>query len=108
MMFNYPYFGFPNYRRYYNYNPNFYKNPFNSSNTHTKNFKNLQKDSNTTASKKLDNDENNKNKEQAMFDLFGLKLYFDDILIIALLFFLYNEGVKDYGLFICLIMLLLS
>ena len=43
-----------------------------------------------------------------MFDLFGLKLYFDDVLIVSLLFFLYNEGVKDEGLFIALLLLLIT
>ena len=33
---------------------------------------------------------------------------FDDILLIAIIFFLYNEGVKDQSLFIVLILLLLS
>ena len=42
------------------------------------------------------------------FEIFGLKLYFDDILLICIIFFLYNEGVKDQGLFIALILLLLS
>ena len=42
------------------------------------------------------------------FELFGLKLYFDDILLICLIFFLYQEGVKDDELFISLILLLLS
>ena len=42
------------------------------------------------------------------FEIFGLKLYFDDILLICLLFFLYEEGVKDQELFISLILLLLS
>lgn len=42
------------------------------------------------------------------FEIFGITLYFDDILIICLLFFLYNEGVKDQLLFISLILLLLS
>ena len=42
------------------------------------------------------------------FEIFGITLHFDDILIICLLFFLYNEGVKDQLLFISLIMLLLS
>ena len=41
-------------------------------------------------------------------EIFGIKLYFDDILIIALIFFLYNEGVRDNFLFISLILLLLS
>lgn len=42
------------------------------------------------------------------FEIFGIKLYFDDILLICLLLFLYNEGVKDQLLFVSLIMLLLS
>lgn len=41
-------------------------------------------------------------------DLFGIKLYFDDVLILSLLFFLYNEEVKDEGLFLALILLLIS
>ena len=46
--------------------------------------------------------------DDAIFDLFGIKLHFDDILLICLIFFLYNEGVKDEMLFISLIFLLLS
>lgn len=42
------------------------------------------------------------------FELFGIKLFFDDILIICILFFLYKEEVKDFELFLCLIMLLIS
>ena len=45
---------------------------------------------------------------EAFFEIFGLKLYFDDILIIGLLFLLYNEKVQDEELFICLILLLLT
>ena len=41
-------------------------------------------------------------------EVFGIKLYFDDILLICLIFFLYNEGVKDQYLFISLVLLLLS
>lgn len=46
--------------------------------------------------------------EQPLFEIFGIKLYFDDILLICLIFFLYNEGVQDQYLFIALILLLLS
>ena len=59
-------------------------------------------------------DENNCNPsdsiyyDKPIFELFGVKLFFDDILIISLIFFLYNEGVKDQSLFISLILLLLS
>ena len=42
------------------------------------------------------------------FDLFGIKLYFDDVLILSLLFFLYREEVKDEGLFLALVLLLIS
>lgn len=47
------------------------------------------------------------NKEP-IFEIFGIKLYFDDLLIVALIFFLYNEGVRDNLLFISLVLLLLS
>lgn len=46
--------------------------------------------------------------DSALFEFFGIKLYFDDILLICLIFFLYNEGVKDEYLFIVLVLLLLS
>lgn len=42
------------------------------------------------------------------FEILGLKLYSDDLLLLCLIFFLYNEGVKDQFLFISLILLLLS
>ena len=48
------------------------------------------------------------NFDEQPFEIFGLKLYFDDLLLICLIFFLYNEGVKDQFLFIALILLLLS
>lgn len=43
-----------------------------------------------------------------MFNLLGLNIYFDDILIICVLFFLYNEGVNDPYLFLTLVLLLMS
>ena len=46
--------------------------------------------------------------ESCFFEVFGLKLFFDDVLLICLLFFLYEEGVKDQELFISLVLLLLS
>ena len=50
----------------------------------------------------------NKYVDDYLFDLFGLKIYNDDILLVSLIYFLYSEGVKDDGLFIVLILLLLS
>lgn len=55
--------------------------------------------------------EPNTNKSDSFehfLELFGIKLYFDDVLIICILFFLYKEEVKDFELFLCLIMLLIS
>ena len=46
--------------------------------------------------------------EEPFFEIFGLSLYFDDILLVCLIFFLYQEGVKDEGLFLALILLLLT
>ncbi len=43
-----------------------------------------------------------------IFNLLGLNIYFDDILIVCILFFLYNEHVDDPFLFITLILLLMS
>ena len=62
----------------------------------------------------LENDNNEKNNctndnktssdyNQTFFELFGIKLFNDDILIILLLLFLYKEGVRDQSLFLSLI-----
>ena len=48
------------------------------------------------------------NNEEPIIEILGISLYLDDIIILGLLFFLYQEGVKDYMLFLVLIMLLLS
>lgn len=49
-----------------------------------------------------------KTEDSPLFQIFGIDLYYDDILLVCLIFFLYQEGVKDEGLFIALILLLLS
>ncbi len=48
------------------------------------------------------------NSDEPIIEILGISLYLDDIIILGLLFFLYQEGVKDYMLFLVLIMLLLS
>lgn len=40
--------------------------------------------------------------------LLGFSISFDDLLIIVLLFILYNEKSSDKGVFFCLVLLLLS
>lgn len=47
-------------------------------------------------------------KEKPIIEILGISLYLDDLIILGLLFFLYQENVKDDMLFISLIMLLLS
>lgn len=42
------------------------------------------------------------------FEILGIKFYFDDLLIIALLFFLYKEKADDPWLFISLVLLLIT
>ena len=49
-----------------------------------------------------------KDLDSPFFNIFGINLYFDDILLISLIFFLYKEGVEDESLFVALILLLLS
>ena len=55
------------------------------------------------------NPNNDKNSDDNnCFEILGIKLSYDDILLICLIFFLYTEGVKDDFLFIVLILLLLG
>lgn len=103
--FNFPYLFRPNYR--YTYTPQYLKVPTNN------NYK-LQESLNNTPRETKSEDSNNKQdtrldeSSEYFFEVFGLKLYFDDILIMCLLYFLYTEGVQDQELFLCLILLLLS
>ena len=46
--------------------------------------------------------------ENPIFEILGIQLYLDDIIILGLLFFLYQEGVQDEMLYIALILLLIS
>lgn len=101
MNFGFPFFRFNNYPfRKYKVNQN------KMSNTHNDK---VEKD---TSIKEdfvhSDNCKHNVSDNDIFFDVFGVKLYYDDILLISLIFFLYSEGVEDNSLFIALILLLLS
>jgi len=63
---------------------------------------------NTNSNNFNEKNKSNKYNDDYLFDLFGLKIYNDDILLVSLIYFLYSEGVKDDGLFLVLILLLLS
>lgn len=133
-MFNFPFYSYyPHtiYRRYIPENKH-YMHESNSSNVQNQTHANDRRmpsprvntghttnnvNGNPTINNKLIRDnkknfnERNKIKQDSddtIFEIFGIKLHFDDILLICLIFFLYNEGVKDESLFITLILLLLS
>lgn len=138
MMYNFPFFPHFYPRPYYNYPQNStkdvnYNNTVNSNATYnSKHYNNsiYTNGNNNSYNSKLNSRENNRkknfsdkhlkekkeNKEEnkfienddTIFEIFGIKLHFDDILLICLIFFLYNEGVKDEFLFIALVLLLLS
>ncbi|MBO5004819.1 MAG: hypothetical protein J6D03_06210 [Clostridia bacterium] len=106
MAYNYPYFYSPS-RRYSNYNyryPNYYEQ------VHKSPTKEIIKQKENITHNKIDSkcEKNCEEESIECFEIFGIKLFFDDILLICLIFFLYNEGVKDQYLFISLILLLLS
>ena len=131
----YPYFGFPNFRRPYPYYSN-YNNYNNLHNSNVNTIKNVQtpcspkefskkEQGNFACSsnssnlsnlstkdsinyKKIEECDSDIDSSEECFEIFGLKLYFDDLLIVAMLFFLYQEDVKDTYLYIALILLLLS
>lgn len=111
MMFNYPYMNFPYYRRYPNYynksNSSYYRKNCNSYNEEKKenSCQINDKCNNINISQKKENSED---ETSEFIEIFGIKLFFDDILLICLIFFLYSEGIKDQYLFISLILLLLS
>lgn len=63
---------------------------------------------NQVNTEKLTENDIESNNDDNIFEIFGIKLHSDDILLICLIFFLFKEGVQDEYLFISLILLLLS
>lgn len=115
MMFHYPYWGYPfssRYSRYgyrypnYGYSPS-YQTSYHSKQNKVASTKEKEKIPSVTPPKE-DTKSSCSEEEPPIFEIFGIKLYFDDILLVCLIFFLYQEGVKDQSLFISLILLLLS
>lgn len=99
---------------YNNYRPNYNRN-FTSTNlsNYAQNISNnnLTFENNDTIENNVNKNENRSKtnpNEEVWLDILGIKLYFDDVLILSLLFFLYQEEVKDEGLFLALILLLIS
>lgn len=154
MIYNYPYFGFPNYNNYMNKNfkepppPNFNINPYSKISNDNSNCKNTQNNFRSNYMKsnykqsnycnnnynghnyaphnyiqsgkpyaqknnaKKDNIKNNNikndNQDSNVFNILGISLHFDDILLICLILFLNNEKISDNYLMLSLILLLLG
>lgn len=99
MNFNIPFFN-PSYfyNRPYCYNSNITKNEHINKTPPTERIE----------EKKYSDKNTSNSSSEYFFELFGLHLYLDDVILICLLFFLYSENVTDDGIFICLILLLLT
>ena len=106
-MFRFPYYGYPyNYYKYYNQfdNSNFSNKDYEKDNIKQEKSSITNSDliSKTTDSKR------SSNSEQAIFEIFGIKLYIDDLIILGVIYFLYQQKVHDEMLYIILFLLLFS
>lgn len=154
MIYNYPFFSFPHFRKYPNYYPtssSYIRQPIPRENILERTTVNnkasklnqsihsshnqdlyLEKSASKQTANSVSNFEEKKERssfkrkpsgfsflnnilhqedrseDENFFDLLGIKLYNDDLLLIGLIFFLYKEDVKDQYLFFALILLLLS
>ena len=99
-MFRFPYFGFPYGYPYYNYSNKYYYN------------KNIEKKEENTSIATPDEPRSTSpsstSNVQPIFEIFGIKLFLDDLIILGILFFLYKEEVKDDMLYIILFLLLFA
>ena len=133
--FRFPHFGYFNpYTRipfnYNNMNYKFnsdYKNKSNNTSSNTNIQNNINKNSSITNHNSNTANKNNllniiprnigpisinieglEDMNKPLFDFLGIKLYLDDIIIICILIFLYQQKVQDESLYLILILLLLS
>lgn len=110
-MFRFPFYGYQYNNPYYKYQHQYMNNLKNSQINKTENsITNSTKISNTINQHQNNQNSNNCNSDnnKALFEIFGIKLYMDDLIIIGLLYFLYQENVKDEMLYIVLFLLLFS
>ena len=110
-----PFFPSYSYKKYNNYYKKNYQNNTHDKNNNNNNSNNKCKDTDKQKETEINikkikpepaNDYSNINSP--LFEILGVKIYFDDILIVLILLFLYQEGIQDEYLFISLILLLLS
>ncbi len=96
-MFRFPYRGFPYGYPYYKYPNKYYYTEKKEESTSTV----IPDEPRQTSS-------SSNSCDQAIFEIFGIKLYLDDLIILGILYFLYKEDVKDDMLYIILFLLLFS
>ena len=104
-MFRFPFYGYPYSYPYYIYQmqpPPQVQAQENKSESKKDSVINSNEFNNTTSSKF------SSNPEDAIFEIFGIKLYLDDLIILGILFFLYQQNVNDQMLYIILFLLLFS
>lgn len=97
MMFYPPFYRYPYNRTYWRYQqPN--------KTLENRKVPPIQESHSSTDEKK----ETRNSSDSPFIEIFGISLYFDDILLVCLLLFLFQEGVDDQWLYIALILLLFS
>lgn len=103
-MFKFPFYSYPYNYQYYKYYDEYYK----------KNAQDLEHEKESITTPNLSEGSNtkdsrfNSSSEQAIFEIFGFKLYLDDLMILCVLFLLYQQDVRDEMLYIILFLLLIS
>ena len=100
-----------NSRNNLNYRPPTYNHSSKSNSNQISNNYNSYKNKPSSYKSNINKPKKEKAKQQEyspLFSFFGINLYFDDVLILCILFFLYNEKVNDPYLFFTLVLLLLT
>lgn len=113
MVPNYPYFVLPNYMRYFNYpksTPVFHSTIHSPkvSPTTTKFQAPAPSKKSPEFKENVSNTKKASEESTPLFSILGIKLYFDDLLILCIIFFLYSENVNDPYLFFALVLLLMN
>lgn len=108
MMFP-PFYRYPYYRNYPTYYSNYYHPISHINKIENKKDEEISKgEQEKKPSSTIETRTHDSINDKPLFEIMGIKLYFDDILLLCLIFFLYQEGTDDSFLLIALVLLLLS
>lgn len=117
MIPNYPYYGLPNYMNYFKNSSSTFNQPYihnppsYTSKPVTPNYtfsSPYSKNTNKFSNQPQISPSPNISKDSPIFNILGLNLYFDDLLILCLIFFLFTEKTNDYFLILILFLLLMD